>query len=245
MTNITENAQVAQGVADANAENNSVKTNEVANAETTVQTEEKAVETQTVSAIDAMLQKHSELITESTVSPRDIVDWFVPSDDGSSVNAVYSGIADINGRFQILFEVFDSNTYVRLPDDLGAFVGGRQTPSQSFGSCKRLINILKEVGGYYDEKLSQLFDIAYSTYMVADDYVDQKGLIFDRDEKDNYGNKITRKLVWTMDKRKAMQSVINDFVTFISSKGVEHPEIPMVLDKRSREGYSAIISEIE
>lgn len=214
------------------------KTNEV-------KSNAKAKDDTKVSAIDAMLAKHSELISESTVSKRTTVNWFIPSEEGSSVNATFAGIADINGKNQILLDVFDTETYVRLPDNLGAFVGGRQTPSQSFGSCKRLVNILKEVGAYYDQKLSQLFEIAYSTYMVADDYVDQKGLIFDRDIKDTYGNKITKKLVWTMDNRKAMQSVIDDFVSYICSEGVEHPEIALKLDKRSRLGYSAIIAEVE
>jgi len=207
--------------------------------------EEEQDEEVKVSAIDAMLSKHSELISNSTVSQRTVVDWFIPSEEGSSVNATFAGIANINGKNQVMLEVFDSKTYVRLPDDMGAFVGGRQTGSQSFGSCKRLVNVLKDVGNYYNAKLGQLFDIAYATYMVADDYVDQKGLIFDRNMKDTYGNTITKKLVWTMDNRKAMQSVINDFVDYISAEGIEHPEIALTLDKRSRVGYSAIISEVE
>ncbi len=205
----------------------------------------KTKKNQTVSAIDAMLAKHSKLIEESNVAPRTTVDWFVPHEDGSEVNTVYKGIADVNGNNQIMFEVNKSSTYVRLPDDLGAFVGGKSNPSSSYGSCKRLINILRDVSRFYDKRLTQLFSIAYDTYMVADDYVDQKGLIFERDFKDTYGNKITKKLVWTMDKRNAMQSVINDFVAYISAEGVEHKTIPMTLSARSRNGYSAIIESID
>ena len=74
MTNIAENATVAQGVAQANAENNSVKTNEVAN----------------VSAIDALLQKHSSLIADAHNVQRTIVDWFTPPNDDYSINTTIS-----------------------------------------------------------------------------------------------------------------------------------------------------------
>ena len=241
MTFNTENATNVQGT-EVSTQKKTATKKVNSNAKNSDETEEKAV---VVSAIDAMLAKHSDLITNSSVSRRDTVDWFIPEDEGSSVNATYAGIANINGNNQILLEVFDTKTYVRLPDDLGAFVGGRSTGSQSFGSCKRLVNILKDVGNYYNSKLGQLFDIAYATYMVADNYVDQKGLIFDRNIKDNYGNMASKKLVWTMDNRKAMQGVINDFVAYISAEGIEHPEIALNLDKRSRLGYSSIISEVE
>jgi hypothetical protein len=80
--------------------------------------------------------------------------------------------------------------------------------------------------------------------MTSDDYADQKGLIFDKKEKDQYGNQITRKVVWTQDNRNAMQSLVNDVVNYISSC-TEHPTIPLVVSARSRTGYSAIIESVE
>lgn len=228
MTNIAENATVAQGVAQANAENNSVKTNEVAN----------------VSAIDALLQKHSGLIADAHNVQRTIVDWFTPPNDDYSVNTKYQGIAEVNGRNQHMLAVGNTNKLVRLPDDFSAFVGGKQLPSQSFGSCKRLVNILRDYSAYYDKKLSELLSMGYSLYMTSDDYADQKGLIFDKKEKDQYGNQITRKVVWTQDNRNAMQSLVNDVVNYISSC-TEHPTIPLVVSARSRAGYSAIIESVE
>ena len=233
MTNIAENATVAQGVAQANAENNSVKTNEVAN----------------VSAIDALLQKHSSLIADAHNVQRTIVDWFTPPNDDYSINTTYQGIAEVNGRNQHMLAVGNTNKLVRLPDDFSAFVGGKQLPSQSFGSCKRLVNILRDYSAYYDKKLSELLSMGYNLYMTSDDYVDQKGLIFDKKEKDQYGNQITRKVVWTQDICRAPAgalqiSLVNDVVNYISSC-TEHPTIPLVVSARSRTGYSAIIESVE
>ena len=99
MTNITENAKVTQGVAEANAENNSVKTNVEANA--TVPTTSTHINV-AEDIINAMFNDYADDFKELASEPsRTAVNWFVPKDADALVKIQYLSYSQINDNKQV------------------------------------------------------------------------------------------------------------------------------------------------
>jgi hypothetical protein len=239
-----QNATVAQGVANANAENNSVKTNEVANAETT--------NVETSSTIDlasevmnSIFSENPELFTEESLKPIDTVDWYVPSEKDETIKMVFDKCVEINGNWQILYKVCDivDEKYVRLPDSVSKLLMGNQTPRASFYTVKSYLSTLRKIASKYDIKWDTIFGMHIKHFMSLDIHKDQEGLVFNEEYKSPLGNVIECPHVWTVNKRAKVEALVESFKELLVNHYAEHRPIMVKVSPRSRNG-SAIISSV-
>lgn len=249
MNNSNQNAEVAQGVAQANAENNSVKTNEneVANVATEVTEVVKTAQDLNKERMNALFAKHKVVIEAGQENQADYVEWFVPSERDTAITTRFHAQTVINDKPQNLLEVINKDSLVRLPDSFEAFVKGKSAPAKSFGGCKRLVRTLINFSSHYDKALSLFLNDAYNLYMRTENVVKGKevaGLNIVDDYKDQYGNIIKVDKVWRFDHRNAMQDIVDEVINYIVDWQGEHPKVPMLVSPRSNEGKSAIIEKV-
>ena len=239
MNNSNQTAEATQGVADANAENNSVKTNVVANTETNVQTEETVVETHISvdkDLIDSLFMEYQEDLTNFASQPvRDDIPWFVPTDENVLAKIQFHGYQSINGKMQILFKVCDitEDKFVRLPDDIGILLRGNQTPYASYATVKDYISNLSVIASKYSSRWSSIFDLAKSL-MKLEDYTNQEGLQMNLKGKDYLANECIEAKVWTLQNRAKVADIVDKFRVGITEIYEVHPTVMVKLAPRSQ-----------
>ena len=146
----------AQGVVDANAENNSVKTNATIDLASEV--------------MNSIFAENPEIFTEENLKPIDTVDWYVPSEKDETIKMVFDKCVEINGNWQILYKVCDivDDKYVRLPDSVSKLLMGNQTPRASFYTVKSYLSTLRKIASKYDIKWDSIFGMHIKHFMSLD-----------------------------------------------------------------------------
>tara|TARA_R100000541_G_scaffold95_3_gene323 strand:- start:20664 stop:21407 length:744 start_codon:yes stop_codon:yes gene_type:complete len=235
MTNITENAKVTQGVAEANAENNSVKTNVEANA--TVPTTSTHINV-AEDIINAMFNDYADDFKELASEPsRTAVNWFVPKDADALVKIQYHSYSQINDNKQVLYKICDTvgdDSFVRLPDNISILLRGNQVAYASYSTVRDYIKTLKVIAEKYSSRWTSPFDLILNKYMKLEDYTDQEGLVFEVKGKDYLANECVEVKVWTLENRLKIEDLVSRFRTALTEVYQEHPTVMVKLAPRSQ-----------